>query len=284
MQLSVVRSSVMIKEHVVKKSWLTRPGAIVAFIAAIAAAASTVALATGGSSANVYQACLSHDGTLYNVEVNPSSPPTCRHGDTPISWNQSGPAGATGATGPQGPQGASGDTGPEGPQGAKGDTGPQGIQGVMGTTGATGDAGPQGPTGPTGPSGQNGSDAAGAFAGGTENGGLSSGAQYLAASGLSTPTGDGTTVFELSPNAPMVARDLAVSVPGGVSGGTRTFTVDVSGNATTVSCTIPAGSFHCDSGDVTANIPAGSLISIGSSVTGSPNPTAMFFGWRATTQ
>ena len=41
----------------------------------------------------------------------------CPAGMTAITWNQQGPAGATG---PQGP------AGPAGPQGPKGDTGPQG--------------------------------------------------------------------------------------------------------------------------------------------------------------
>ena len=239
-------------------------------------------MATGSSSANVYEGCLSHkDGRLYNVQVNPSSAPTCSRGDTLITWNQSGPAGATGPSGPQGvtgPGGPKGDTGVTGPQGATGDTG------VTGPQGATGDTGVTGPTGPEGPTGQNGSDGAGAFAGGTAvTTALNSTSQCLAASGLSPPVGLCTLVFELSPNTPLVARDLAVSLPGGVHGGSRTFSVDVNGNPSAVTCTIPDGSFSCNSGALTAPIPAGSYISIGVRVTGSPNGTQMFFGWRATT-
>jgi len=42
---------------------------------------------------------------------------SCTAGETPISWNQTGPAGA------QGPQGATGDQGPKGDKGDKGDPG-----------------------------------------------------------------------------------------------------------------------------------------------------------------
>lgn len=67
-----------------------------------------------------------------------------------MSWNQTGPAGATGPAGPVGPAGPAGPTGatgPQGPQGAQGDTGPQGPQGDTGAQGPQGDTGPQGPPG-----------------------------------------------------------------------------------------------------------------------------------------
>jgi hypothetical protein len=110
-----------------------------AIVAAIAAGGAAAALATDGSTSSVYQGCLGHGrGDLYNVKLNPSSPPSCQPHDTLISWNQTGPKGDTG------PQGSQGDTGP---QGAQGDTGPQGAQG---------DTGPQGPKGDTGATGQQG--------------------------------------------------------------------------------------------------------------------------------
>src|ERR1700733_2494446 len=62
----------------------------------------------------------------------------CPKGTTAISWNQEGPAGPAGATGPAG------------------NTGPAGPQGPAGQTGATGPAGPQGSTGPAGPAGADG--------------------------------------------------------------------------------------------------------------------------------
>jgi hypothetical protein len=71
-----------------------------------------------------------------------------------VSWNNIGPAGATGATGPAG---AKGDTGATGPAGAKGDTGATGPAGAKGDTGATGAKGDTGATGATGASGGSGS-------------------------------------------------------------------------------------------------------------------------------
>jgi hypothetical protein len=66
------------------------------------------------------------------------------------STGPTGPQGITGPTGPQGIQGATGPTGSQGIQGATGPTGSQGIQGPTGPTGSQGDIGLTGPTGPTG--------------------------------------------------------------------------------------------------------------------------------------
>jgi hypothetical protein len=127
---------------------LTRRVALTgAAFAAIAAGGSAVALATGSSSGDVYQGCLQHNlGALYSVKLNPTAPPRCLRGDTLVSWNQKGPAGAPGAPGAPGPAGPKGDTGPAGP---KGDTGPAGS----GPAGPKGDTGPAGPAGPAGPKG-----------------------------------------------------------------------------------------------------------------------------------
>jgi len=140
---------------------LTRRVALTgAAFAAIAAGGSAAALATGGSSGDVYQGCLQHNiGGLYNVKVNPNSPPHCRRGDTLVKWNQNGPAGAAGAPGAPGPKG---DTGPQGPKGdtgapgaaaAQGEPGQQGDPGPKGDTGPQGEPGPKGDTGPQGPAG-----------------------------------------------------------------------------------------------------------------------------------
>lgn len=59
----------------------------------------------------------------------------CRNGETPITWNQ---------TGPQGPPGA---TGPAGQQGPAGERGPVGATGPIGATGSEGPTGPPGPPG-----------------------------------------------------------------------------------------------------------------------------------------
>jgi hypothetical protein len=69
---------------------------------------------------------------------------TCKNNETPISWNQDGPAGPTGATGPTGSTGATGAIGPTGGTGAAGATGATGATGARGETGATGATGPPG--------------------------------------------------------------------------------------------------------------------------------------------
>lgn len=95
-----------------------------------------------GSTNNTYYACLDNGGTINNIEVNPSNPPSCPGNKTVISWNQQG---QQGIPGPQGLTGATGAVGPQGPSGAQGPSGPQGMTGA---TGAQGQSGPQGPQGP----------------------------------------------------------------------------------------------------------------------------------------
>ena len=114
----------MFSKHV-----LTRRAAVAGAVLAAAAGGGSVALASSSSSANVYQGCLSHDGKLYRVKVNPQQPLRCYGHDMVISWNQTGPQGPMGTPGAQGPIGTPGTTGPQG---------------------ATGPAGPAGPTGPSG--------------------------------------------------------------------------------------------------------------------------------------
>jgi hypothetical protein len=141
---------------------LTRRTAITtAAFAAIAAGGSAAALATtDGGSGDLYQGCLQKNlGALYNVKVNPTTPPKCLSGDSLIKWNQNGPAGAPGAPGAKGDAGPQGEPGPkgdpgaagkDGAPGAAGDRGPQGEQGPKGETGPQGEPGPTGETGPQG--------------------------------------------------------------------------------------------------------------------------------------
>jgi hypothetical protein len=86
---------------------------------------------------SVIIACVNPAGLLRIV----STASACRPPEVPLTWNQTGP---TGATGPAGPTGATGVAGP---------IGPTGVAGPAGPTGATGVAGPAGPTGPAGPVG-----------------------------------------------------------------------------------------------------------------------------------
>jgi collagen triple helix repeat protein len=133
----------------VKKLPFTRRVAIGgAVIAAVAGGGSAAALATVSSSSNVYEGCLSRaTGVAYDIRVDSSARPGCRSHDTLISWNQTGPVGATGA------RGAKGDSGPTGPQGATGDTGAQGLKGDTGPAGPSGPMGAPGPRGDTGAAG-----------------------------------------------------------------------------------------------------------------------------------
>jgi hypothetical protein len=76
----------------------------------------------------------------------------CKRGESPLSWNAQGPAGARGAAGVAGPAGPAGPLGPAGPKGDTGARGAAGPAGPAGPAGAQGAAGPQGPAGPTLPS------------------------------------------------------------------------------------------------------------------------------------
>ena len=93
----------------------------------------TLALAGGLAYASIPDS----DGTIHacllksleQVRIIDPSEQQCRPNETPISWNQMGPTGATGpqgATGATGPQGATGATGPQGATGATGPSGPPG--------------------------------------------------------------------------------------------------------------------------------------------------------------
>lgn len=56
--------------------------------------------------------------------------------ELPLIWNQVGPEGPPGATGPVGPTGPQGSPGPQGPSGAIGPSGPPGPQGPSGVVGS----------------------------------------------------------------------------------------------------------------------------------------------------
>jgi hypothetical protein len=89
-------------------------------------------------------------------------------------------------------------------------------------------------------------------------------------------------VSSFTPNASSTASDLAVTltVATGLTD-TRTFTLRVGNADTALTCTVPPGNTNCTStGSV--SIPEASLISIGSTSTGTPEPTDVRFGWRAT--
>jgi hypothetical protein len=69
----------------------------------------------------VIHGCLKSNGDIGVIDT--SAGATCRANETPLNWDQTGPAGATGATGQAGQNGQPGQTG------ATAGTGPQGLPG-----------------------------------------------------------------------------------------------------------------------------------------------------------
>jgi hypothetical protein len=91
------------------------------------------------------------------------------------------------------------------------------------------------------------------------------------------------TLSALSPNAPIVARDLFVKQAGTTEGGSRTFTLRVEGTDTAVTCTIGEFDDTCISGAATVTIQPGSRILLHIISPGEAQPRGFWFGWRATT-
>lgn len=84
----------------------------------------TGGIAAGVDSGTIIYGCITSNGSIYVA----SSAGACKKGETPIQWNEQGPAGPQGETGPEGPQGETGETGPAGP------AGPEGPEGDVGET------------------------------------------------------------------------------------------------------------------------------------------------------
>ena len=126
-------------------------GAALALVAGGTAAGAAVASGPTDSSGVIHGCYTNQALNGSHVFVLQDTGTSCPKGSTAISWNQTGPAGPAGASGPKG------DTGPAGAIGAPGPTGPAGPAGPAGNTGPPGPAGPAGATGPAGPAGSNGS-------------------------------------------------------------------------------------------------------------------------------
>src|SRR5947209_2786115 len=165
-------------------------------------------------------------------------------------------------------------------RGPRGPAGPRGPQGAQGTAGAQGPQGAAGANGRNGTDGTNGSPAFGAMLGRGDN--VPAGTSFLAPSGELAANASENLVSSFTANAPMTASDLAVSLsvaPGLAD--SRTFTLRVGNADTALKCVVAGGTSTCTStGSVT--IPAASLIAIGSTSTGAPDPTDARLGWRAT--
>jgi hypothetical protein len=138
---------------------------------------------------------------------------------------------------------------------------------------------PTGPRGEQGPPGTAGNPASSAILGRGNTVGATP--SFLAPSGLATANANENLVSSFTPNTTIVASDLSVSLsvaPGLTD--SRTFTLRVGNANTALVCLVGGGTSTCNStGSVT--IPPASLISIGSTSTGTPDPTDVRFGWRA---
>ena len=162
--------------------------------------------------------------------------------------------------------------------------GPRGRRGPRGLRGLTGPQGPQGPQGTAGTNGTNGTNGSPAF-GAILGRGVNAPAtpSFFAPSGQLNANANENNVSAFTPNATMTASGLSVSLsvaPGLAD--SRTFTLRIGNANTALTCTVPGGTTLCDSGNLSVTIPPSSLISIGSTSTGAPDPTDVRFGWRAT--
>jgi len=132
-------------------TWWRRPSltafALVGLLITVSGLASASIPAANGVITGCYERKNGNKGSelrVIDVEVGQK----CSSKDQQITWNQTGPAGASG------PAGAQGIPGPVGAQGVPGPMGPQGIPGTPGAPGPIGPQGVQGEPGPTGPTGR----------------------------------------------------------------------------------------------------------------------------------
>ncbi len=111
-------------------------------------------------------------------------------------------------------------------------------------------------------------------------GNVSAGTQYLAPVGLSTPNGTEANIWLQSSNLAGTAGNLsgetATAVPSDV-----TFTLDVNGAPTSLSCTIQTGGSICSDSGHTVAIPPGDYVDI-SVLVSSVFSVRATFGWTET--
>src|SRR5688500_13102019 len=117
--------------------WMKNGGLAAAGLAVVVLAVGGLASATVPDRNGVIHACYDkQSGQTRIVDTESGLPKSCGSKEMAISWNQTGPQGATG---------------PQGPQGLQGDTGAQGLPGETGAQGPQGEIGPMGPQGGVGP-------------------------------------------------------------------------------------------------------------------------------------
>lgn len=177
---------------------------------------------------------------------------TGSYGGNDVTISAAVPAGPTGPTGAAGAAGAAGATGPTGAAGAAGATGPTGPAGPTGPTGAAGAAGATGPTGPS-------------FMPhyfrltGTAYPADTWGFPWNSAAGnAATAAGGGTPAIRTG-----TLQNLRVrTISGNVSVANATFTVQVNGADTAITCTIASGASSASDLTHTAAVNVGDLVSV----------------------
>jgi hypothetical protein len=158
-------------------------------------------------------------------------------------------------------------------------------RGPRGTAGQGGAPGTAGSTGPTGPSGAQGPSAASLLTVNTGNVPANVGVtHFLHPSGVSDYWGATTFADMLSPNSPIVARDLAVSLPNppGAAGEFYKTTLFVNGAPTALTCTVEGVTdTTCGNSDASVPIAARSLMSFSVEVSAGSVSRRIRLGWRA---
>ena len=207
------------------------------------------------------------------------------------SAGSAGERGATGGAGTAGDQGSSGTTGSTGAPGANGLAGSTGPSGIPGPGGSAGTVGPPGDVGPAGGTGAAGTSATSAFSGHVLSvASTASGLQRLV---FGVPAGLGNTnsaeslVQTLSPSTPITISHLEASETGPPVPVNDQIVVSVRVNGSqAIACVMSAGGTSCDSGSQSANVPAGSTLSIGIQANAALGSTIygfdLLFGFEAT--
>jgi hypothetical protein len=147
-----------------------------------------------------------------------------------------------------------------------------------------------GPAGQPGTPGATGSPAGSLVTGNTENNTMPAGVtRWLAPSGPSQIWGiaanERNFADTLSPSTAIVARDLAVNLPGppGAAGEFYKITLQLNQAGTALTCTINDPDTACADSEHAVTIPAGSLISLQVETSGGVVSRRVRWGWRAVT-
>jgi hypothetical protein len=217
---------------------------LVVSLIALVAAVGGLAIAAVPDSRGRIAACYAKTSGKLRLLVKGSK---CARGERMIRWNQRGPAGAAGAPGQPGAPGEPGQPG----------------TGTPGTPGAP---------------------AASLLTVNTKNVPANVNAtHFLHPSGASDYWGAFTFADMLSPNTPMVARDMAVQL-GGEPGGSETYKVTLLVNDadTALSCTVTGTDTSCGNSTDAIQVAARSRICFKLEVSAGAVSRRVLIGWRAT--